>query len=44
MRHFIETIHQQEIAKETTYLTRHVEVILAIQESIYKKTEVKIGK
>lgn len=44
MRHFIKSIHQQEIAKETTHLTRHVEVILAIQESIYKKTEVRIGK
>ena len=44
MRNFVNAIHNQENVNEINKLTRHVEVILAIEESIYRKSEVRIEK
>ena len=40
MRHFITAIQNQQITKDTTLLTEHVRVILAIKEAIETKTEI----
>ena len=42
MRNFVTAIEQHEVTKDTDKLTKHVAVILAVQESIEKGTEVKI--
>ncbi len=42
MRNFVTTIEQHEVTKDTDKLTKHVAVILAVQESMEKDTEVKI--
>ena len=42
MRNFVTAIERQERTKDTEKLTKHVAVILAVQESIEKGTEVKI--
>ena len=39
---FLTTIEQHEVTKDTDKLTKHVAVILAVQESMEKGTEVKI--
>ena len=42
MRNFVSVIERQDVTKDTSRLTRHVAVILAVQESIEKGTEIKI--
>lgn len=42
MRKFVSAIEQHEVTKDTDKLTKHVAVILAVQESMEKGTEVKI--
>lgn len=42
MRNFVTAIERHEVIKDTEKLTKHVAVILAVQESIEKGTEVKI--
>ena len=42
MRNFVTAIEQYEVTKDTDKLTKHVAVILAVQESMVKGTEVKI--
>ncbi|MBR2036672.1 MAG: Gfo/Idh/MocA family oxidoreductase [Lachnospiraceae bacterium] len=42
MRNFVTTIEQHEVTKDTDKLTKHVAIILAVQESMEKDTEVKI--
>ena len=42
MRNFVTAIEQHEVTKDTDKLTKHVAVILAVQESMEKGTEVKI--
>ena len=42
MRNFVTAIEQYEVTKDTEKLTKHVAVILAVQESIENGTEVKI--
>jgi predicted dehydrogenase len=44
MGHFVEAICRHQVTQDTGRLTRHVEVILAIQESIDKNVEVKVEK
>ena len=44
MRNFVNAIHNQENVNEINKFTRHVEVILAIEKSIYRKSEVRIEK
>lgn len=44
MRHFVHAIRNHKTTKDTCKLTRHVEVILAIQESIDKNIEVMIER
>lgn len=40
MRHFIAAVQNQHITKDTTALTEHVRVILAVNQAIEHKTEV----
>ena len=40
---FISNIRQKKVTKDTSQLTRHVQVILAIKESMEKNTDVTIG-
>ena len=42
MRNFVTAIERHEVTKDTEKLTKHVAVILAVQESMEKDTEVKI--
>ena len=42
MRNFIDAIYKQEATIEINKLTRHVEVISAIEKSFYRKSEVTI--
>jgi predicted dehydrogenase len=43
MGNFISNIRQKKVTKDTSQLTRHVQVILAIKESMEKNTDVTIG-
>ena len=42
--HFVQAIREQRIVKDTGKLTRHVEVILAIRESMEQNMEINIDK
>ena len=42
--HFVQAVREQRIVKDTGKLTRHVEVILAIRESIERNIEINIDK
>jgi predicted dehydrogenase len=42
--HFVQAIREKRIVKDTEKLTRHVEVILAIRESIERNIEINIDK
>ena len=44
MRHFVDTIRRKQVMRDTYKLTRHVAVILAVNESIKTNQEVRIGK
>lgn len=41
MRHFLTAIENKQVTKDTTNLTEHVRVILAVKSAIENKTEVK---
>ena len=43
MSNYISNIRQDKVTKDTYQLTRHVQVILAIKESMEKNTDVTIG-
>ena len=43
MGNFISNIHQNKVTNDTYQLTRHVQVILAIKDSMEKNTDVTIG-
>ena len=42
MKNFVDSIRQHKVIKDTSHLTKHVAVILAVKESIKKGTEEKI--
>ena len=44
MKHFVDTIQNEQVTRDTYKLTRHVAVILAVNESIKTNQEVRLGK